>query len=104
MQMNRQWMYNDRRSLDFINGMHSFLKVAETNKRTNGFICCPCSVYKNMRDHPNSREIHVHLLKHGFMLGYYCWTKHGERGVMMEENEEEEDNDTYPTFTVHCRR
>jgi len=39
-------------------------------------------------------------LEEGFMDGYYCWTKHGERGVMMEENEEEEDNDTYPTFTA----
>ncbi|KAK1677863.1 hypothetical protein QYE76_038711 [Lolium multiflorum] len=31
---------------------------------------------------------------------YYCWTKHGERGVMMEDNEEEEeeDDDSYPMF------
>ncbi|KAK1647218.1 hypothetical protein QYE76_065023 [Lolium multiflorum] len=31
------------------------------------------------------------------MPSYYCWTKHGERGVMMEDNdEEEEDDDGYP--------
>jgi hypothetical protein len=26
----------------------------------------------------------------GFMPNYICWTKHGERGVIMEEDEEEE--------------
>ena len=39
MQMvTRNWMYNaDRRSEEFINGMHYFLSVAETNKR-DGFM------------------------------------------------------------------
>ena len=32
------------------------------------------------------------------MPGYYCWTKHGEKVVIMEDNEEEEDNDNYPMF------
>ncbi|KAK1678447.1 hypothetical protein QYE76_039295 [Lolium multiflorum] len=33
------------------------------------------------------------------MPSYYCWTKHGEIGVMMEDNEEEEeDDDGYPNF------
>ena len=93
-------MYSDRRGLDFINGMHSFLRVANDNKPSSGYILCPCRVCKNKRDYSTSRTIHVHLLEEGFMDGYYCWTKHGERGVMMEENEEEEDNDTYPTFTA----
>ena len=46
MKMSRQWMYEDRRCGDFINGLHSFLQVAETNKR-DGFMCCPCGVCKN---------------------------------------------------------
>jgi hypothetical protein len=29
------------------------------------------------------------------MAGYNCWTKHGERGVMMEDGEEEENDDNY---------
>jgi hypothetical protein len=29
------------------------------------------------------------------MVGYNCWTKHGERGVMMEDGEEEENDDNY---------
>ena len=32
------------------------------------------------------------------MPHYNCWTKHGERGVMIEDNEEEEDDDNYPMF------
>ena len=100
-QMSRQWMYSDRRYPDFIDGMHYFLQVAEKNKPPNGFISCPCSVCKNTQDYSTSQTIHVHLLKSGFMAGYNCWTKHGERGVIMEDNEEEEDNDNYPMFTDH---
>jgi hypothetical protein len=32
------------------------------------------------------------------MSGYNCWTKHGERGVMMEDNNEEENDDNYPVY------
>jgi hypothetical protein len=32
------------------------------------------------------------------MSGYNFWTKHGERGVMMEDNDEEENDDNYPEF------
>ena len=32
------------------------------------------------------------------MPSYNCWTKHGERGVMMEDNEEEKDDENYPMF------
>ena len=100
MQMNRQWMYSDRRRPEFLNGMHSFLNVAEKN-RQNGFIFCPCKKCQNKRNFPNSRTIHTHLLQEGFMPSYFSWTKHEERGVVMEDNEEEEDNDNYPMFGEH---
>jgi hypothetical protein len=32
------------------------------------------------------------------MPSYNCWTKHGEKGVIMEDNEEEEDDDMYPEY------
>src|SRR4051812_32421954 len=57
-----------------------------------------CVVCKNNKSYSNSKDIHLHLFKHGFMSGYNCWTKHGERGVLMEENEEDEDDDRYPGF------
>src|ERR1041384_2269493 len=97
MKMSRQWMYEERRSGEFVNGLHSFMRVAEANKR-DGFISCPCGVCKNNKSYCNSKDIHLHLFKHGFMSGYNCWTKHGERGVLMEEKEEDDDDDRYPGF------
>ena len=72
-------MYGDRRSPEFINGMHNFLRVAEANEWI-GFICCPCSVCKNQKDYSDSKILHGHLFRSGFMPSYNCWTKHGERG------------------------
>ena len=93
MQMNRQWMYNiDRRSPEFMRGVHDFLNVAKANTR-NGFMCCPCVLCKNEKDYSCSRKIHEHLFTSGFMPNYICWTKHGERGVIMEEDDEEEGDD-----------
>src|SRR3954462_5621271 len=99
MQMSRQWMYGDRCHPDFIKGMHYFLNGAEANNRSNGFIYCPCSSCKNMKDYSTSKTIHIHLPENGFMPSYNCWTKHGESGVILEDNEEEEDSDNYPIFT-----
>ena len=96
MKMRRQWMYDDRCSPEFINGVHTFLLAAEANKRTDGFMPCPCAVCKNDHNYSTSRTIHVHLFESGFMPHYNVWTKHGERGVMIEDNEEEEDDDSYP--------
>jgi hypothetical protein len=83
-------MYNaDRRSKEFIDDVHYFLRVAEENKR-DGFISCPCVLCQNLKEYSSSRNIHSHLLKSGFMPNYICWTKHGETEIMMEECEEEQ--------------
>jgi hypothetical protein len=71
--------------------------VAEANKR-NGFMCCPCGVCRNEKDYPSTKTLHIHLFQFGFMSGYNCWTKHRERGVMMEDNDEKENDDNYPEF------
>nr|AAX95309.1 Transposase family tnp2, putative [Oryza sativa Japonica Group]ABA93248.1 transposon protein, putative, CACTA, En/Spm sub-class [Oryza sativa Japonica Group] len=89
--MDRQWMYADRRSKEFIDGVHYFLRVAEAN-RQRGFICCPCNKCKNQKEYSASRTIHFHLFESGFMPSYNCWTSHGEQGVEVEEDEVEDDN------------
>nr|CAE02388.2 OSJNBb0080H08.15 [Oryza sativa Japonica Group] len=89
--MDRQWMYANRRSKEFIDGVHYFLRVAEAN-RQRGFICCPCNKCKNQKEYSASRTIHFHLFESGFMPSYNCWTSHGEQGVEMEEDEVEDDN------------
>src|SRR3989337_4431339 len=92
--MNRQWMYDDRHTSEYIKGLHNFLEVAEANKQ-NGFMCCPCPNCGNTKSYSDRKILHTHLLYKGFMPHYNVWTKHGERGVMMEDSEEEEDDDSY---------
>ena len=71
-------MYNaDRRSNEFIEGLHYFLSVAEAKKQ-NGFMCCPYVNCKYNKDYFSSRILHSHIFANGFMEKYVCWTKHGE--------------------------
>jgi hypothetical protein len=92
-------MYNaDRRSKEFIDSLHYFLDVAEANKR-NGFICCPCRDCQNKKDCSSSRTLHNHIFANSFMSNYICWTSHGEKGVIMEDNEEEDCDDNFPSHT-----
>ena len=86
-------MYGDRRTAAYRAGVHSFRDAAEANKHGGGFMFCPCVECRNEKDHTSSRVIQSHLLRSGFMPGYSVWTKHGERGVMMEDGDEEENND-----------
>jgi len=76
--------------MEFIDGVHEFIKVAE-NHKYGGFVRCPCKNCKNEKDYSSSRTIHSHLFSSGFMPNYYVWTKHGERGIMLDNNEEEDD-------------
>ncbi|KAK1680756.1 hypothetical protein QYE76_041604 [Lolium multiflorum] len=100
-EMNRQWVYIDRRFDEFTSGLSNFMAVAEANKH-GGFMYCPCVDCKNIVNYAHSSTIHDRLVRNGFMPSYYCWTKHGERGVMMEKNEEhEEDDDSYPMFSEY---
>ena len=90
-------MYADKCSDEFIEGTRKFLIVAEANKQNN-FMCCPCRECKNEKDYSEKKTLHGHLFWYGFKSGYNCWTKHEEMGVMMEDNEEEENDDNYPMF------
>ena len=96
--MDQQWMYNaDRHSKEFIDGLPYFLDVAEANK-WNGFICFLCGNFQNKKDYSTSRTLHSHIFTNGFMSNYICWTSHGEKGVIMEDNEEEDCDDHFPIY------
>ena len=98
-QMSRQWMYMaDRRSKEFMDGVHEFIEAAEKHKY-GGFVRCPCKFCKNEKDYSSSRTIHSHLFNSGFMPNYYVWTKHGERGIVLDNNVEEEDR--IPDFAAN---
>ena len=93
--MNREWMYGDRRTSEYITGMNNFLKVAVANKE-NCFMCCPCTMCGNTKSYSEWQTLHIHLLYKGFMPHYNVYTKHGEIGVMMEDNEKKS------TMTIMC--
>ena len=92
-EMSHPWMYGDRRTAAYREGVHSFRDAADANKHGGGYMFCPCVECRNEKDYTSSRVIQSHLLRSGFMSGYNVWTKHGERGVMMEDDDEEEEND-----------
>src|SRR6187551_793000 len=50
---------------------------------------CPCTNCENMQSHQKRGVLQVHLMRHGFMRNYSVWTKHGERGILMDEDEED---------------
>ena len=84
-------MYNaDRRSMEFINGVHEFIDVAKKHKH-GGFFRCPCQLCKNEKDYSSTRTIHSHLFHNSFMPNYNVWTEHGERGIILEDGEEDDD-------------
>ena len=88
-------MYNaDRHSKEFIDDLHYFLSVAEANKQ-NSFMCFPCVNCTNNKNYSSSRILHSHIFANGFMEKYVCWTKHREKGVTMEDNEEEDFDDHF---------
>ena len=92
--MNLEWMYGDRRTSEYITGVNNFLKVVVANKE-NGFMCCPCTMCGNTKSYSDRKILHIHLLYRGFMPHYNVWIKHGEIGITMEDNEEEEYDDNY---------
>src|SRR6185312_9357259 len=83
-QMSRQWMYMaDRRSKEFIDGMHEFIEAAEKDKY-GGFVRCPCKSCKNENDYSLLRTIHNPLVNICKMPNYNVRTNQGERGIMLD--------------------
>jgi hypothetical protein len=62
---------------------------------------CPCGVCHNKKYYSSYKILNAHLLWSGFMPSYNCWSKQGERWIMMEDNEEEDDDDNYPMFPTY---
>ena len=96
--MDRQWMYNHHYTMAWINGLKTFLDATETHKSSKGFMLCPCRICRNQKEFSKRHTLHVHLFEKGFMDNYTLWTKHGEPGVPMEDNEEDNDDDNIPDW------
>jgi hypothetical protein len=85
-------MYGDQCGTPFIASL-TFLQTAEVNKSMNGFMCCPCRRCGNNKEYSNRKTLHGHIYRWVFMEKYICWTKHGERGVVMKDGEEDDYDD-----------
>ena len=94
--MDRQWMYGQRCTMTWINGLKTFLDAVVTHKPSKGFMFCPCRIC--IKEFSRIHTLHVHLFEKGFMDNYTLWTKHGEPGVLMEDNEEDNDDDNIPDW------
>ena len=75
--MSRQWMYMaDRRSKEFIDGVHEFFIEAAEKHKYGGFVRCPCKFCKNEKDYSSSRTIYSHLFNSGSMWNYDVKANH----------------------------
>ncbi|RLN30471.1 putative Tam1 transposon protein TNP2 [Panicum miliaceum] len=76
----------------WINGLNYFLDAAEAHRSSKGFMCCSCRFCRNNKDFFERNTLHTHLYERGFMDNYTLWTKHGEPGVLMEDDEDNDDD------------
>ena len=90
--MDQQWMYGDRCTMAWINGLKSFLDAAEAHRSSKGFLCCPCRLCQNKKEYSKRSTLHVHIYEKGFMDNYTLWTKHGEPRVLMQDGEGDDDD------------
>jgi hypothetical protein len=91
-------MYGNRCTMVWINGLKSFLVAAKPHRSLKGFMCCPCRICRNNKEFSRRSTLHVHLIERGFMDKYTLWTKHGEPGLVMKEDEEDGDDKNIPNL------
>ncbi|GMJ12295.1 hypothetical protein HRI_004898700 [Hibiscus trionum] len=75
--MNRSWMNLPRISVDYRNGVETFLDFAFANASQEDMILCPCKKCGNINWHVRE-VVHEHLIVFGFVRGYIKWIFHGE--------------------------
>ncbi|XP_073109657.1 uncharacterized protein [Elaeis guineensis] len=82
----KNWMkLNDRASMEYINGVYSFLNFAFGQPTISDRIRCPCTKCRNTV-FKGRHEVRAHLIRNGIVKSYKHWAYHGET---IEENLEE---------------
>lgn len=79
--MSRPWMYGNRTTPEFWNGLKEFSNVALDHQRKTlaETIFCPCHDCKNVKRWSDIKEIEYHLVRRGFVDDYHIWIWHGEK-------------------------
>ncbi|GMI69757.1 hypothetical protein HRI_000645000 [Hibiscus trionum] len=75
--MDMSWMDLPRVSVDYRNGVETFLNLAFANVSQENMILCPCKKCVNMNWHI-CEVVREHLVISGFVPGYRKWVFHGE--------------------------
>ncbi|XP_073116140.1 uncharacterized protein [Elaeis guineensis] len=82
----KNWMkLNDRASMEYINGVHSFLNFAFGQPTVSDRIRCPCTKCRNTV-FKGRHEVRAHLIRNGIVKSYKHWVYHSET---IEKNLEE---------------
>ena len=82
-----------------MHGVSQFITDAKAHARNGNPIFYPCKDCKNHRNFRQIESIRSHLITWGFMPNYTIWTMHGEVGVnVLQENDDDVD---MPDVTIH---
>ena len=77
--MDKSCIHMHRTSLEYRNGVESFLEFAFDNAGDSKLIVCPCNKCKVGHNHCFTKEeVGHHLLFNGFWQYYKEWVNHGE--------------------------
>src|SRR6185295_10772540 len=61
--------------------------------------CCVHVAFAEIKRSSQKDILYMSIFLEGFMDNYTLWTKHGEPGVPMEDNEEDNNDDNIPDWT-----
>ncbi|XP_026452086.1 uncharacterized protein LOC113352487 [Papaver somniferum] len=76
--VDKKWMKCPRKSIDYRQGVKSFIEFARINGGGCTLFSCPCRRCMNAKGLITLSEISFHLLKYGMQEMYTTWRFHGE--------------------------
>ena len=82
-----------------MHGVSQFITDAKAHAGNGNPVFYPCKDCKNHRNFRQIESIRSHLITRGFMPNYTIWTMHGEVGVnVLQENDDDVD---MPDVAIH---
>ena len=82
-----------------MHGVSQFITDAKANAGNGNHVFCPCKDCMNQRKWERIEFVRMHLIIRGFMPNYMTWTMHGEVGVnVLQENDDDVD---MPDIAIH---
>ena len=98
-EMDQEWMHLSQTDKRYMHGVSQFIRDAKAHAGNGNPIFCPCKDCKNHRNFRQIESIRSHLITRGFMPNYTIWTMHGEVGVnVLQENDDDVD---MPDIAIH---